>query len=149
MWRTGSEPPDDQTGSVIPARHAANAKAAESTHTALQPSEPAPATVAVLLPPDQLAALIEAGIEADDSEQRSLAILELAQAPIEQSLGALDRILRENRDRRSRITALHSLMRLQDSPLVRERRQLLLDLLSRDSDAGFAEVARAASAGST
>ncbi len=113
----------------------------------LQQGEPDSGTaVAEPLPADQLAALIDAGIGADDSEQRSLAILELSRAPVEQSLPGLGRILRENRDRRSRMTALEALLRLPDSPLVREQRHRLLDMLSRDPDTDMAEAVRAASA---
>jgi hypothetical protein len=95
------------------------------------------------LPAAELAALIDAGINAEDSEQRSLAILELAGAPVDQSLGALATILRENRDRRSRLTALEALLRLPELPQVRDQRRHLLDLLARDPDAGIAEAARA------
>ncbi len=94
------------------------------------------------LPAAHFATLVEAGISADDSEQRSLAILELAQAPVEQSLGGLIRILRENRDARSRLTALEALLGLPDSPQVREQRQRILELLSRDPDERLATAAR-------
>lgn len=96
------------------------------------------------LPAEHLAALIEAGINADDSEQRSLAIIELSLAPVEQSLPALARILMESRDSRSRLTALEQLLRLPDSPLVRENRLRLLAQLVRDPDHFVAAAARAA-----
>jgi hypothetical protein len=88
--------------------------------------------------------LVEDGIYADDSEQRSLAIVELSQAPVEQALPALQRILRENRDSRSRITALEQLMQLPDSPEVADSRRQLLAQLARDEDHFVAEAARMA-----
>ncbi|MEO6080054.1 MAG: hypothetical protein ABIQ86_09785 [Steroidobacteraceae bacterium] len=98
---------------------------------------------------DLLAALIDAGIAADDSEQRSLAIEELSRAPVDQSLAGLGRILRENRDTRSRRSALEALMGLPDSPLVREQQRQLLELLTSDADANMAEAARNAAAASS
>ncbi len=89
-------------------------------------------------------ALVERSINADDSEERSLAIVELSHAPVEQALPALARILRENRDSRSRITALEQLMQLPDSPQVHDRRTQLLAQLVRDEDHFVAEAARAA-----
>lgn len=109
-------------------------------------STPATATPGRIepLPPERLAELTEAGIGADDSEQRSLAIAELALAPAEQSLPALVRILRENRDTRSRISALEVLMQLPDVPAVRDSRPALLARLARDADSHVADAARVA-----
>jgi hypothetical protein len=123
---------------IVPALHQQAAVPADGTDAAAPLPKPLPAA--------HLATLVEAGISADDSEQRSLAIMELAQAPVEQSLAGLIRILRENRDTRSRMTALEALMGLPDSPQVREQRQQLLDLLSRDPDTSFAAAVRAAAA---
>jgi hypothetical protein len=115
----------------------------------LQHQVPASAsTVSAPLPAAEVEELVEAGIAADDSEQRSLAILELAKAPVEQSLGGLGRILRENRDRRSRLTALEALMHLPDTEPVRAERQRLLEMLSGDPDTYISEAVRAATAAS-
>ena len=99
-----------------------------------------------MLPTDQFEELVEAGISADDSEQRSLAIEELARAPAVQVVGGLSRILREDRDHRSRRTALDVLIHLPAIPAVAEKRRALLEMLTADSDTNIAETARAAAA---
>lgn len=147
------------TLAVVWYRRSASQPAAVATVTSSEPvairdltpapvaEEPAPAASAGAdrkpIAAEHFEELVDHGINADDSEQRSLAIVELSQAPVEQVLPALARILRENRDSRSRITALEQLMQLPDSPQVRDRRDQLLAQLVRDEDHFVAEAARA------
>ncbi len=113
-----------------------------SAQAAAAPDGQPTAPVVEPLPAEYLAELTAAGIGADDSEQRSLAIAQLEHAPVEQSLPAFIRILVENRDTRSRITAVEALARLPDSALVRASRQPLLARLSHDPDSYVAAAAR-------
>lgn len=141
-----------QVGQVKPEQVWTTPSAADVTHQATSTFDnqadatrrviPAPAHIR--LESDQLEALLAAGIASDDSEQRSLAIQELAQAPQDQLVEGLTRILTESHDRRSRLAGIGELVKLPPTPDVLEPRAALLAELTRDTDAVIADAALSA-----
>jgi hypothetical protein len=129
---------------VVAISRSESAVSAASADRALNPQQ-----VLAEVPPsppefdrEQLAVLTETAITAEDSEQRSLAIEELSQAPAREALPAMARIFRENNDHRSRISAINAVLAAGSDATVRDAAMRILGDVAGGTDTSVTAHAR-------